>query len=174
VSGDPTTTPNGPARASLKRPWVAALSTSEIVGFALWLVAEFALSLAATLVVVHRALGLQPGAQLSKHFLVAWAITWGGSMVLLSLLAGALVFRRHTPWVVVLTWPWVVGLAVAVAYDFGLSGQMDGGRLCDAPRGGSCDISWGIGAMFLAVAAAAVLGGAFVSVASLKRLALRR
>jgi hypothetical protein len=48
-------------------------------------------------------------------------------MVLLSLLAGGLVFRRHTPWVVILTWPWLVGLAVAVAYDSGLSGQMDGG-----------------------------------------------
>jgi hypothetical protein len=93
-------------------------------------------------------------------------------MVLLSLLAGGLVFRRHTPWVVILTWPWL-GLAVAVAYDFGLSGQMDGGsRLCDAPRGGSCDTSWGDGAMFLAFPAAAVLGGTFV--ASLKRLVLRR
>jgi hypothetical protein len=96
-------------------------------------------------------------------------------MVLLSLLAGGLVFRRHTPWVVILPWPWLVGLAVAVAYDSGLSGQMDGGsRLCDAPQGNSCDTSWGIGAMFLAFAAAAVLGGTFVTVASLKRLVLRR
>jgi hypothetical protein len=177
VSGDPTAGPNrsevvsGPPRQA----WIADVSRPEIIGFALWVGTEFALALAGTLVIVHRAVGLPPGAHLSNHFFAAWAITWVGPMLLLSLLAGGLVFRRNTPWEVVLTWPWLIGLAVAVAYFFGLSGQMDPpSRLCTAAHGGSCDTSWGIGAMVLAVAAGAVLGGAFVSAASLKRLALRR
>jgi hypothetical protein len=147
----------------------------EIIGFALWMIAEFALSLAAIIVIVHRAVGLPHGAHLSNHFLVTWAITWAGVMLVLSLLAGGLVFRRDTPWEVILTWPCLVGLAVAISYFFGLSGQLDAGsRLCDAPHGGSCDTTWGFGAVALGLAAAIVLGGAFVSVAALKRLALRR
>jgi hypothetical protein len=150
------------------------MSTVEIIGFALWVAADFALSLAATLIIVHRAVRLPEGQTLSGQFLTGWALTWGGSMLLLSILARALVFRRTTPWDVVLTWPWAVGPAVGVGCFVALTGQMESGsRLCDAP-GGPCDTSWGIGAMLVSVAAAVFFGGAFVAVASLKRMLLGR
>lgn len=95
-------------------------------------------------------------------------------MLVLSLVAGSVVFRRTAPWDVVLTWPWLIGVAVFLAYMFGLSGQMDqGSRLCGAQSGG-CDLSWGFGGVVVAAAGAATLGSAFVAVASLKRLLLRR
>ena len=93
---------------------------------------------------------------------------------MLALVAGALVFRRTAPRDVVLTWPWLVGVAVFFAYMFGLGGQMDqGSRLCGAQSGG-CDLSWGLGGVVVVAAAAVVLGSAFAAVASSKRLLLRR
>ena len=95
-------------------------------------------------------------------------------MMVLSIAAGVLVFQRATPWHVVLTWPWLVGPVVGFASFIALTPHMDAGSsLCDAPAGGSCDTSWGFGAMLLALAAAVTLGGAFVAVASLKRALLR-
>ena len=137
-----------------------------------WCAAVFALSLTATLIIVHRAVALPRSAKLETHFLVVWATTWGGSILGLTLLAGLLVFRRTTTWDVVLTWPWLVGGAVGLAYMIGLSGQMDGGsKLCDAPANGSCDTAWGLGAILLSLAAGIVLGGTFIAALSLRRLA---
>ncbi len=147
------------------------LSKPEFVALAVWGIAIFALSLAATLVIVHRAVALAPSGHLTNHFLVVWAVTWGGSMLLVSILAGMFVFRRATPWQVVLTWPWLVGGAVGLAWMVGLSGQMDAGsKLCDAQANGSCDNAWGLGAILLSVAAALVLGGTFVFTATLRRM----
>ena len=93
-------------------------------------------------------------------------------MLVLAMLAGALVFRRTTPWDVVLVWSWLVGPLVGVAFYFALSSQMDqGSRMCG--KAGPCDISWGFGAALISVFAAVVLGAAFVSTASLKRVLLR-
>ncbi|HZS31536.1 MAG TPA: hypothetical protein VFA37_09785 [Gaiellaceae bacterium] len=150
------------------------MSNGELIAFVLWGVVEFALALSAILVIVHRAVALPHGSRLPTHFLIGWAVTWGGAMVGLSLLGGALVFRRTAPWDVVLTWPWLVGGAVFVAYMLGLSGQMDqGSRLCGNQPGG-CDLSWGFGGAIVGGAAAPVLGGTFAVGASLKRLLLRR
>jgi len=147
------------------------VSEPEIFAYIAWLVATFAVSLAATLVVVHRAISLHPRAELTIHFLIVWGATWGGSVLLLSILAGALVFRRATPWEVVLTWPWLAGLTVGVGYFAGLTGHMDGGsKLCDAPANGSCDTAWGLGAVVLSIAASLALGGTFIVTATLKRL----
>ncbi len=146
----------------------------EVVAFGLWIVTIFAFSFASTLVIVHRGAALQRPAQLSTHFLVLWAAASVGSMLLVSVIAGAVVFGRTTPWDIVLTWPWLVGLAVGLAWFLGLTGQMDGSsKLCDAPANGSCDTAWGLGAVLLAAVAAVVFGGAFISTASLKRLLLR-
>jgi hypothetical protein len=132
------------------------------------------LSFAATLTIVHRSVRLPLGRTLSEHFLAGWAVTWGGSMLVLSVVAGVLVFRRATPWDVVLTWPWLVGPIVGFSSFIASTPHMESGsRLCDAPAGGSCDTSWGLGAMLLALAAAVTLGGTFVAVASLKRALLR-
>jgi hypothetical protein len=137
----------------------------------------FALTLTATLIIVHRALALPRSGRLSDHFLATWAATWGGSLLLLSIVAGLVVFQRSTPWEVVLTWPWLVGIAVGAGWMGGLTGQVDAGsRLCDAPANGSCDTAWGLGAAFISLAAGLVLGGSFIAAASLRRLAahLRR
>ena len=150
------------------------MSNGELIAFILWAVAEFALTLTATLAIVHRAVALPRGSQLPTHFLIGWGVTWGGSMLGLSLVGGLLVFRRTAPWDVVLTWPWLVGVAVFLAFMLGLSGQMDqGSRLCGNQTGG-CDLSWGFGGVIVGGVAAIVLGGAFVVAASLKRLLLRR
>ncbi len=94
-------------------------------------------------------------------------------MLMLSALAGALVFRRTAPWDVVLTWPWLVGVAAFLACEFGLGGQVDqGSRLCGQQSGG-CDLSFGFGNALVGGAAAVILGVAFVATASLKRLLLR-
>jgi hypothetical protein len=161
-----------PAEAA--RSWLHRVSNGELIGFLLWVVAEFALALAATLVIVHRAVALPKGEQLHSDFLVGWGATWGVPMLVLSALAGALVFRRTTPWDVVLTWPWLIGVAVFLACEFGLSGQMDqGSRLC-GPQSGGCDLSFGFGNALVGGAMAVVLGVAFVAAASLKRLLVRR
>ena len=147
----------------------------EVIAFFAWLAATFALSLAATLVIVHRALALPPKGELSTHLLLRWGVISGGSLLLLAVLAGVLVFRPTTPWNVVLTWPWLIGLTVGAGYFFGLAGHMDGGsKLCDAPQNGSCDNAWGLGAVLLSFVAAVVLGGVFVSVVALRRLLPRR
>jgi hypothetical protein len=162
------------ARSEPSRAQLPNVSNGELIAFTLWAVAEFALALAATLAIVHRAVTLPHGNQLPTHFLIGWAVTWGGSMLGLSLLGGVLVFRRTAPWSVILTWPWLVGGAVLLAFMFGLSGQMDqGSRLCGNQIGG-CDLSWGFGGVIVGGVAALVLGGAFVATASLKRLLLRR
>jgi hypothetical protein len=156
------------------RSWLPDVSNGELIGFLLWVVAEFALALAATLVIVHRAVALPKEEQLHSDFLVGWAATWGVPMLVLSALAGALVFRRTTPWDVVLTWPWFIGVAVFLACEFGVGGQMDqGSRLCGQQSGG-CDLSFGFGNALVGGAAALVLGVAFVAAASLKRLVVRR
>lgn len=140
----------------------------------LWLVAESALSLTATLLLVHRTVALPKGGTLSTHYFATWAVTWGGTMFVLAVIAGAFAFRRVTPWNVVLTWPWAVGPAVGIASFAALTGQMDGGsKLCTLPKGDSCDTSWGFGMILLSIAAAGVLGGTFIAVASLKRLLSR-
>ena len=160
--------------AEVSRSWLPDVSNGELIGFVLWLCGEFALALAATVVIVHRAVALPRGGRFPTHFLLDWAVTWGGSMFVLSLLAGALVFRRTAPWDVLLTWPWLSGVAVFLAYMFGLSGQMDeGSRLCGRQRGG-CDLSFGFGGLVVGVAATVVLGGSFVASSSFKRLVLRR
>ena len=156
------------------RAWLPDVSNSEVVGFLLWVLAEFALALAATVAIVHRAVALPNGDHLHSDFLVGWGATWGVPMLVLSVLAGALVFRRTAPWDVVLTWPWVIGVAVFLACEFGLGGQMDqGSRLCGQQSGG-CDLSFGFGSALVGGAAAIVLGVAFVAAASLKRLLVRR
>ena len=160
--------------AEVSRAWLPDVSNGELIGFVSWVVGEFALALAATLLIVHRAVALPKGDRLHTHFLIGWAVTWGGSMLVFSLVAGALVFRRTAPWDVVLTWPWLVGVAVFVAYMFGLSGQMDqGSRLCGTQSGG-CDLSWGFGGLLVGGVAAVALGGVFVAAASLKRLLVLR
>jgi hypothetical protein len=155
------------------RSWLPDVSNGELIGFVLWVVVEFALALAATLAIVHRAVALPKGDQLQTHFLVGWGATWGVPMLVLSALAGTLVFRRTAPWDVVLTWPWLIGVAVFFACEFGLGGQMDqGSRLCGQQSGG-CDLSFGFGSALVGGAAAVILGVAFVAAASLKRLLVR-
>ncbi|HZS30908.1 MAG TPA: hypothetical protein VFA37_06590 [Gaiellaceae bacterium] len=155
--------------------WISDVPNIQVVSFILWICAEFALSLAAALAIEHRAARLPIHAQFSHHFMVMWAITWGGSILLLALLAGALVFRRTTPWDILLTWPWLVGPVVGAAFYFALTGQMHPGTwFCG--RSGSedaCNFGLGIGSGLLSVAAAIVVGGTFISVASLKRFATR-
>src|SRR5689334_4666996 len=99
-----------PTEAS--RSWLSDVSNAELIGFVLWIFAEFALALAATLAIVHHAVALPRGGHLPTHFVIGWAVTWGGSMLGLSVLAGALVLRRTAPWDVVLTWPWLSGVPV--------------------------------------------------------------
>lgn len=124
----------------------------------------FALSLAATLVIVHRAVSLHPKAELSDRFLTRWGVSFGASLLLLAVVAGLLVFRRATPWEVVLTWPWIAGLAVGLGYFIGLTGQMDGGsKLCDVAKNSSCDTSRGLGALLVTLAAGLALGGVFIA-----------
>lgn len=162
------TTPSAAERPTRRVPGV---SEAEFIAYIAWLTATFAVSLAATLVIVHHATALHPKTELTTHFLAVWASTWGGSLLLLSILAGTFVFRRTTPWEVVLTWPWLVGLTVGIAYFAGLTGQMDAGsKLCDAPANGSCDTAWGLGAIALSLAAALTLGGTFITAATLRRL----
>jgi len=160
-------------RSARERPTrrVPGVSEREVIAYVAWLAVTFAVSLVATLVIVHHAIALPPKAELASHFLVVWASTWGGSLLLLSILAGALVFRRTTAWEVVLTWPWLVGLTVGIAYFAGLTGQMDAGsKLCNASANGSCDTAWGLGAIALSLAAALALGGTFITAATLRRL----
>lgn len=55
--------------------WLPDVSNGELIGFLLWVVAEFALALAAMLVIVHRAVALPKGHQLQTHFLAGWGAT---------------------------------------------------------------------------------------------------
>jgi uncharacterized protein YneF (UPF0154 family) len=151
------------------------LSRQEFAAFALWVLVNFGLTLGATLAIVHRAVSLPAGEHLMSHFLVVWALEWSGPMVVASVLGGLFVFKRSTSWQTLLTWPWLVGVAVGFAYMVGLSGQMDSGsKLCDASANGSCDNAWGLGAWLLGLVAAVVLGGTFVASATLKRVLTRR
>jgi len=147
------------------------VSKPEIAGFAAWCGAVFALSLIASIVIEHRVVELHRSSHLSNHFLAAWAATWGGSILLLTVLAGVLLFRQATAWQVILTWPWLVGPVVGLAWFLAFTGQMDGGsKLCEAPANGSCDTAWGLGAIFLSIGAALVLGGTFVAAATMTRV----
>jgi hypothetical protein len=151
------------------------LSRREFATFVVWMVVNFALTLGATLAIVHRAVSLAVGERLSNDFLVVWAVEWGGPMVIAAVLAGLFVFRRSTSWQTLLTWPWLVGVVVGLAYLIGVSGTMDSGsKLCDAPTRSSCDNAWGLGAWLLGFVAAVVLGGTFVASASLARVLPRR
>jgi hypothetical protein len=147
------------------------LQRPEFAAFGIWIAVTFALAVGATLTIVHHAIALPAGAQFSERFLITWTLEWGGSMVVTAFVGGVVVFRRSTAWQPVLTWPWLVGVAVGLGYMIGLSGQMDSGsKLCDAPAGGSCDDAWGLGAWVVGVLAAVVLGGTFVATASLTRI----
>ena len=172
--GEQSRSSSAHTQALSRSRWISDVWTTEIISFAVWFVAEFALSFAATLDIVHRGTRLPAGRTLSDHFLASWAVTWGGSMLLFAIVAGGVVFRRATPWGVVLTWPWLVGPVVGFASFIALTPHMDSGsRMCDAPAGGSCDTSWGLGAMLLSLVAAATLGTSFIAVASLKKALLR-
>ena len=155
----------------LARQLRRGLARSEFLAFGFWVATVFALSLASTLVIVHKAIALPRSAQLDDHFLLVWAAASGGSLLIVSFLAGIVVFRRATPWRTVLTWPWLAGGAVGAAWWLGLSGQMDAGsRLCDAPANSSCDNAWGLGTVVLTAVAAIVLGATFMTGATLRRL----
>lgn len=132
------------------------------------------MSLAATVVLVRKAVVLPPHGQFGQRFLLDWVVAWPGTMLVLSVIAGGLVVRRGAPWRVVLAWPLLVGPTVGVGFLFALMPQMEpGSQLCHMSNGGSCDTMWGLGAAVMGVAALFALGGSFVAVASLKRLAFR-
>jgi hypothetical protein len=157
--------PQAPAEAE------RGLSRRESTLLALWLTTNLVVSWKAVSIVIDRAVKLPPGAELSTHYVEVTGATVVAVLLVAAVVAGAVTFRRDAPWHLVLLWPWTVGLAIGIGADVGASPQMDGGsRLCDLPRGYSCDTSWGMGAMLLGIAAAIVLGGAFVLVASARRL----
>jgi hypothetical protein len=136
--------------------------------FVVWCVGLFAVSLTATLAIVHRAVARAPHS-VATHYIVVWAATAGGLLVLLAILGGLLVFRPATRWKVVVCWPLLGGAVVASGYWFGIAGQMNSGStLC--PANNSCDISWGLGAAALAVASAIALAGLFAATFALRRL----
>lgn len=138
--------------------------------FACWCAAVFGLSLTCTLVIVHRAAS-SPTHHLPGHYLATWAATAAGSFLVVALLGGLVVFRRQTPWGVVLLWPLFGGPVVALGFFVGLSGQMEAGSaLCKAPAGSSCDTSWGFGALAVGVVAAAALWAVFTTGFVLKKL----
>jgi hypothetical protein len=140
------------------------------VRYGAWLAATFGVSLAATLVIVHRALALRPKQDLSEHYLAVWGIAAGGSLAFLAVIAGMCVFRRNAPWDIVLTWPWLAGLAVGLGYFFGLSDQTEGtSKLCDAPANSSCDNAWGLGAALFSLIGATVLGSLFIAALCVRR-----
>jgi hypothetical protein len=149
------------------------ISQREHILFACWCAAAFVLSLALTLAIVHRAVSSTPHL-LTSHYVEVWAAISGGSLALLAVLGGLIVFGRKTPWSVVALWPLLGGPLVAAGYLFGVSGQMDAGSaLCEAPANGSCDTAWGIGAVAVAIFAAAVLGAVFTGTFALRRLVIR-
>lgn len=116
------------------------MSEPEIIAFIVRLAATFAVSLAATLVIVHRAVAPPPKAELTVHFLVVWGATWGAR----SAQPRQQVPQRRRG-----------DEGAAERYFAGLTGQMDGGsKLCDASANGSCDNAWGLGAILLSLAAA--------------------
>src|SRR5579872_6217957 len=153
----------------LARELRRVVSGREFVAFVGWGIAVFTLALLATLTIVHQASASRRS--IDGRYLVIWGLTWGGSILALTLVAGLVVFRRERSWSTVLTWPWLIGPVVGFAYFLGASGQSDAGsKLCNAPTGGSCDTAWGLGAILLSVAAGVVLSGSFIMASTLRRL----
>jgi hypothetical protein len=147
------------------------VTTSDILKLVSWCLASLVIGFAATHALVERALALPTGAMLPSDFLIRTGLWAGGGLLLLAVVAGLLVFRPTMPWEVLLTWPWLVGGAIALGSFMAVAGHSDGGsQLCDQPPGTSCDTAWGFGAMLLAVMAGAIFGGVAILVALIRRL----
>jgi hypothetical protein len=147
------------------------VSNFDVAGFVVWIATTFAVAMTATLDITHTARALPESQDLSSQYLIWWAERYGGALLALSILAGLILFWRATPWEVVLSWPWLAGPAVGLAFFLSLTPYMDGGtRMCDAPMGGSCDTAWGIGAALVSIAAGVALGGPCVALVSGRRL----
>jgi hypothetical protein len=147
----------------------SGVSGLEVARFSGWCLTSLLVTVASTAVLVREAVRLPVHATLTAQYVVTWMSVWLGLLLLLSVVAGVVVFRRTTPWRVVLTWPWLVGPAVGFGFFIAVAPYADGpNRLCPQV-GGSCDTAWGMGAMFLSVLAACVVGGVFIAAATVWR-----
>src|SRR5207245_1525329 len=63
--------------------------------FGCWCAAVFAVSLTATIAIVHRATSRAPDPP-SRHYLAVWAACTGGSLLMTAVLGGLVVFGRKT------------------------------------------------------------------------------
>jgi hypothetical protein len=152
------------------RRLVADASNVDVVGCLVWFVASFVVTVVAMRTIEHDALALPRSRDLSSDYVVSWLTTYGGALLALSAIAGLLLFG-HAKWEIVLTWPWIAGLVVALAAFLSWTPYSDGGsRFCDAPRDGSCSNAWGIGAALLAIVAGVALGGLCIALVSARRL----
>jgi hypothetical protein len=137
-----------------------------------WCLLSGVVSFGATRALVDVAVALPPGDEINSDYLARWAIVTGGSLLALALIAGLVVFDRTAPWEVLLTWPWLVGFAIALGAYIALGDQMNGGsQLCEQPAGTSCDTAWGFGAMILGVGTGIVFGSVCLAAAAVRRLA---
>ena len=156
-----------------KTRWISDVSNADVLRFGIWLALVAAISVASTAAIISEAEARTPR-ELTNHYLARWGALSGGSLVLLALLGGLLVFGRATRFEIAGTWPAVAGVVVGACYYVTLSamGQTEAGSVgCDGPQ--ECDTSLGLGAGFLMVLAAIVIDVLFVSAYGLKRLVLR-
>ena len=86
----------------------------------MWAGALVAITVASTAEIVRQAEARAP-LDLSNHYLARWAIVSAGSILLVSLLGGLLVFRRETKWEVAATWPLLGGIVVGAGSFITLS-----------------------------------------------------
>ena len=151
--------------------WISVVADSDVIRYIMWAGALVAITVASTAEVVRQAEARAP-LDLSNHYLARWAIVSAGSLLLVSLLGGLLVFRRETKWEVAATWPLLGGIVVGAGSFITLSvmGQTDPGTVsCTGPQ--PCDTAFGLGAGVLSLVAAIPIGAVFIGTYSLKRLA---
>jgi hypothetical protein len=153
--------------------WIDDVADGEVVRFASWVVVMIATAAVSTAKIVSEAEAHSP-VRLSNRYVVWWGVITLGSIVLLSILGGLLVFRLDAKWDIAATWPWLGGLMVGAGAFVTLSamGQTDPGSVsCTGSQ--PCDTAFGLGAALLSVAAAIPIGIAFVGAYGLRRFAHR-
>src|SRR3954453_16847842 len=106
-----------PERA--KPRWISDVPNSDVLRFGIWIALMAVLSVASTVAVIGEAEARAPR-DLTDEYFVRGAIGIAGSLLVLALLGGLVVFGRRTNFEIAAAWPPVAGIVVSGGFFFTL------------------------------------------------------
>jgi hypothetical protein len=154
------------------------VTSYEVIRLGVWIALTAVITVISTVVVTlwgeHDQVAPSDDAT-ARHWLAAWAIVSGGSLLAAAVLGGLVVFTSRAPWDAVLTIPFAAGPVVGAAAFITLvaMGQTEPGSASCGIDEGDCNIALAMGAGLLSLVAAISLGASFILTHLMRRALMR-